>query len=183
MGATGTSTPAPHRLSRAAVLAAVMAVAGTLAHVTAGGSVSPPALLVGLALLVGPAWLLTGRERGWTAIAGAQLAGQQIVHAALELAGSGHDSHGAVPTDLMTYGHLTVAALLATGLRLGERRMWRTARRVALAITARLRTLLALFEQAPVPAPAAPPAPPAPPVRPGRNLHHVVVRRGPPLPV
>ncbi len=154
-----------------------MTAAGSLVHLAAGGSGSLPWAAVCGVLLLGPAWLLTGRERGWLALAGAQLAGQQAVHVLL-----GHGTgHGATPAaELMVYGHVAVAAVIAVWLRHGERRAWVAARRAAAAVAAGLRVLLALFGLPAGLPPVDVPTVAGPEQRSSALLRHAVVRRGPP---
>jgi hypothetical protein len=144
--------------------------------------VSIPGAVFGLAVLLGPAWLIARRERGWAAIATLQLAGQQVVHVLLGLAAGGA-AHATVPEDLSMYGHITAAALIAAWLRCGERRLWAAARRAGESVAAWLRWVLALHRPSPPPRSLVlTPTVGLPGGRPGTPLRHVLVRRGPPLP-
>jgi hypothetical protein len=177
------STSPPHRGLRAVVAAFVAMIAGGGAHLLAGGVVSIPGVAAGLAVLLGPAWSLAGRERGWAVIAGLQLAGQQVVHLLLELASDRPGQGTGLPEDVTLYGHIAAAALIAAWLRYGERRTWNAAHRAARAVAARWRWLLSLFDRCEPPYPVHPiAAPDRSRVATGRPLRHVVVRRGPPLP-
>ena len=62
---------------------------GAAAHLLGGAAVEPIGLAAAFPLLLGLSWPLTDRERGWLPIAGAQLAGQQVVHTLLSRAGDG----------------------------------------------------------------------------------------------
>ena len=130
--------PVPHRLLRAAVVGASATLLGAAGHALAGGEVRPLGVLVSGLALLGPAWLLAGRERGWIPIAAAQLAGQQAVHAVLGGTG-GMTMSGPVPPDLMFHLHVVAAVLVAGWLRRGERHAWAVARRAARAVGAWLR--------------------------------------------
>lgn len=171
--------PAPHRLPRAAVAAAMAAGVGSAAHALGGGTPSIAGVAVALAVLLGPAWLLAGRERKFGTVAGVQLAGQQLVHAWLELDPAG--AHLPPPDDVSLYGHVLAGLAVAVWLRSGERRVWNAARSAAAAVARWWRWAQARR--------ASPPAPPAPPVavpdvrhrRVVAVLAHVVVRRGPPV--
>lgn len=174
-------SPAPHRLARACVVAASATVLGAAGHALAGGDVPPLGVLVAVLALIGPAWLLAGRERGWIPVAAAQLAGQQAVHAGLEATGgmSSGMSGGLVPHDLMLQLHVVAAVLVAGWLRRGEQRTWEVARRAARAVTAWLLRALAVRPRPAVarPAPARTPALLAPATA---VLRHTLGRRGPP---
>jgi len=74
------------RMARAFVLACVATVIGAGSHVLSGGRVSAAGAVCALPVLVALAWPLTDRERGWLAILGIQLGGQQAAHALFDLA-------------------------------------------------------------------------------------------------
>jgi len=76
----------PQRLQRALVLTCAAVVVGVAAHLLGGGTVEPVAVAAAFPVLLGLSWPLTHRERGWLPIAGAQLAGQQVVHTLLSSA-------------------------------------------------------------------------------------------------
>lgn len=139
----------------------------------------PVGVLVAALALLGPAWLLAGRERGWIPIAAAQLAGQQAVHAGLEATSGMGMAGGLVPHDLMLQLHVVAAVLVAGWLRRGERRTWDVARRAARAVTAWLLRVLAVGPRPAVarPAPTRAPALLAPATA---VLRHTLGRRGPP---
>ena len=162
--------PGP-RVVRAGLAAAVAVLAAVLAHRLAHGSADVTGAVWALAGLAGPAWWLTGRELGWTRLALAQLAGQQVAHLALTAtAGTGGD--GVLPPDLMVHAHLAAAALTACWLRAGERRAWAALRRVAQVVLTRPAL------PTPVrPDPVLPKTVPNPVVA---ALRHVLARRGPP---
>jgi len=170
---------APHRPARALVAAAVAAAVGTVAHLAGGGAVSAGGVAVGLAMLLGPTWLLAGRERGWAVLAAGQLGGQNVVHAVLA-SGTPPGHHDAVAADVMLCAHLLAAVAAAAWLRMGERRVWRAARRVARVVVAWWRTVrqppsgsredLAVAVAPGVAGPVEPTA-----------LRHAVFRRGPPV--
>lgn len=145
-----------------------------------GGTVSPAAALVTLPALLALAWPLTGRERGWLAILGVQLVGQQVAHLLFGFAGTAaHPGHAALPADAWFYGHVTAAVAVATWLRWGERHTWAAARRAAAALV----THPPLSGPPPVARPdRVPAAVDTVPQRPRHPLRHTVVRRGPPLP-
>ncbi|MGH3614851.1 MAG: hypothetical protein ACRDRK_20105 [Pseudonocardia sp.] len=173
-------SPAPHRLLRAVVASAGAMAAGAAAHLIGGGSLSSVGVLAGLTVLLGPAWLATGRERGWAAIAGLQVAGQQVVHVLLEFITGEHGTPA--PDDVTLYGHVAAAAVIATWLRCGERHLWVAARRAARSMAAWGRWVLRLCERAPHTFPViAAAATGAPRICSGAALRHVVTRRGPPL--
>ena len=73
----------PCRSARAAVLTCSVVAVGVAAHLAAGGEVTPGGLALAVPVLLGLAWSLGDRERDWLPLAGIQLAGQQVVHAAL----------------------------------------------------------------------------------------------------
>jgi hypothetical protein len=149
--------------------------------VIAGGAATVLLTLGCAAALVAPAWLLARRERGWAVIAGAQLGGQELVHAAHTLA-AGTVEVDVASHDLMFYGHILTAVLLAVWLRSGERRSWAAVRHATHGFLERWRALLVLFTR-----PAVLTAPwivgPSPELssRSGWFLRHSVIRRGPPL--
>lgn len=175
-----------HRLLRATVAGGLATAAGTGAHLLSGGTVSTPGVLGALAGLLVPIWLMAGQERRFAALAGAQLAGQQLVHAWLEWAAAPAApsglTHAPLPDDVSLYGHVLAAAAIAGWLRAGERRLWDASRRAARALAAYWR-----WAQTHSPGQVAPtllivrPTEPAD-VAPGTVLRHVLVRRGPPLP-
>lgn len=172
-------TEAPHRLARAAVVTVSATLLGAAGHALAGGEIRPPGvLLAGLALL-GPAWLLAGRERGWIPIAAAQLAGQQAVHTVLESTGGMSMTGGLLPHELMLHAHTVSAVLVAGWLRRGERHTWAVARRAAHAVAGWLRRVAAPRPVPTVPVPARRPTA-FPLARLGTVLRHALVRRGPP---
>ncbi len=170
---------APHRLARASVAAASATALGAAGHALAGGDVPPLGVLVAALALLGPAWLLAGRERGWIPIAAAQLAGQQAVHAGLEATGGMGMTGGLVPHDLMLQLHVVAAVLVAGWLRRGERRTWEVARRAARAVAAWLRRVLAPRPR-PAVAVAATTGRPALFAPATAVLRHTLGRRGPP---
>jgi hypothetical protein len=188
---------APHRTARALVLGCTTLVVGVVAHLVGGRAPTAGGVGAALLALTALAWPLTAREHGWLTIAGVQLAGQQAVHAFLGssllgspvLGSTGEHHHasaavvGALPVDLMLWGHVVAAALVAVWLRHGERRTWTAARRAARTLVARWRRLLALFDR--VDAPSVDGRTPSRhdprPQRPA-PLRYTVVRRGPPLP-
>jgi len=178
--AIGSISPAPHRLLRAVVASSGAMAAGAAAHLIGGGSLSLVGVVAGVAVLLGPVWLATGRERGWVVIAGLQVAGQQVVHVLLELITGEHGTP--LPHDVMLYGHVAAAALIATWLRCGERHLWAAARRAARSMAAWGRWVLRLGGRAPHTFPVvAAVATEAPRGCSGAVLRHVVARRGPPL--
>ena len=168
----------PHRLLRALVLSTAAVAVGAGAHMLGGADVDPVALVAAVPVLLGLSWPLTDRERGWLPIAGAQLAGQQVVHTLLSRAGDAVEP--GLPVDLFLFGHVAAALLVAVWLRRGERRTWAAARRAAQMVVrwwARLLVLLRTSE----PPQAVPVAPPQPLVPRSPLLRHAVVRRGPPV--
>lgn len=171
----------PRRLTRAVALSAAALTVGAVAHLLGGASVEPVALVVAFPVLLGLSWPLTDRERGWLPIAGAQLAGQQVVHTLLERLGDAVEP--GLPVDVFLYGHVAAAALVAVWLRRGERRTWAAARRAARLVArwwARLAVLLTVDAPPPAP-PVERPTHETPPRSP--LLRHAVVRRGPPVTV
>ena len=140
------------------------------AHAAGHGHVDLAGLAWAFVAVLGPAWWLTRRERGWGAHALAQLIAQQAVHATLN-ASAGGSAH--IPPDLMLYAHLAAAALTGCWLRWGEARAWAAARR----LVARVLPTLPSTPDAPTP----PPAPPLAASRPtALVLRHTLARRGPP---
>jgi hypothetical protein len=162
--------PVPSGALRAVLASGSAVGVAAIAHMIGHGTVGVPALVLAFVMLLGPAWLLTRRERSFGAHALTQLAGQQAVHLALT-ATAGHTGH--VAGDLMLYAHLAAAALTGGWLRWGERRAWSA-----------LRRLIAVPLLVPMPLlPAAPQVLAAP--LPPRRLHaallrHALDRRGPP---
>lgn len=169
----------PLRLLRAGASAAAAVVLGLAGHLAAGGAFTLAGTLLAFAAVLAPSWLLAGRERGWILIAAVQVGAQQVIHPLL--AGVAPEP-AALPHDVMFFLHVLGALAMATWLRLGERRAWAAARRLA----ARIVTWAVRFL-----AGAARPAGPVVRRRPSRGvvalpaavlLRHAVVRRGPPLP-
>ena len=153
---------------------------GAAAHLLGGGAVDPTALAAAFPLLLGLSWPLTGRERGWLPIAGAQLAGQQVVHTLLSRAGDAVEP--GLPVDVFLYGHVLAAVLVAVWLRRGEQRTWAAARRATRMVAAWWARLVVLLGHGELPYPVAAPIVVSPVPVPGRPLlRHAVVRRGPPL--
>jgi hypothetical protein len=172
----------PHRATRALVLACTAVAVGVGAHLAGGGTVGLGGVTAAFPVLLGLAWSLADRERGWLAIAGAQLAGQQVMHSVLEWGDRHPGATGGLPADAFLYAHVVGAAAMAVWLRCGERRAWAAARRAARAVIARLWFLVGLLGDG---APAYP-EPPTPrslplPTYTGTLLRHAVVRRGPPV--
>ena len=173
-------TRPPHRLARALVLTCVAVAVGAAAHLLGRGAVDPIALAAAFPLLLGLLWPLTDRERGWLPIAGAQLAGQQVVHTLLSRAGDAVDP--GLPVDVFLYGHVLAAVLVAVWLRRGEQRTWAAARRAARLVAAWWARLVVLLGHGELPYPVTAPNAASPVPLPGRPLlRHAVVRRGPPV--
>lgn len=174
----------PRRPLRAGVAAAVATTFGAVGHLLTGGSLSAGLVAVALGVAIVPAWVLSGRERGWAWIAGLQIATQQLVHTALSMAsapGFGEPTAaGLLPHDLMLHAHILAGLLTAVALRAGERRIWAGARALA--------TRLARWWHRLVPSSSVPIAQttllvtaPGAGTRPQRQrLRHAVVLRGPP---
>ncbi len=164
----------PPRVLRAGLATALAVVTACAAHVSGQGSIDVAGVAWAFAALIGPAWWLARRERGWAALALTQLGAQQVAHVALAAAAD-HSHHVGLGADLMLYAHLVAAALTGAWLRWGERRAWAAVRRYLLVVLA--------LTVVPTGAPAAV-AVPRPPARPSRSrlLRHAVARRGPPLP-
>jgi hypothetical protein len=160
---------------RVGFAAGLAVLAACLAHAAAGGPVDVAGAAWAFVGLLGPAWWLARRERGWGAIVLTQLGAQQLAHLVLaaSAASAGHAGHVATSPDLMLYAHLVAAALAGAWLRAGERRAWAAVRRFLLVL---------------VPPPALPwaaglvrPAPRPPVAAVGaRLLRHAMARRGPP---
>ena len=174
---------APHRLARAVAATLLAVLAGVAGHRLAGGTVDPVAVAAAAIGWLGPAWLLAGRERGWTAIAAAQITAQQLVHVLLTV----RDSEaglvvGLIPHDVMLYAHVAAAAVVSGWLRSWERRACGLTREVARIVAGWLRQICFPWAR---PAPRLASA-----VRSGRRprpastfvLRHALVRRGPPQP-
>jgi len=167
----------PPRALRAGLAAGLAVASAVLAHIAGGGSVDPGGAAWAFVALVGPAWWLARRERGWGALALTQLGAQQLVHVLLTQTAehAHHGSHVLAGADLMLYAHLAAAALTGAWLRWGERRAWAAVRRFLLVVVA----LVAPVATAPA---VVVPCPPV--LRPaGALLRHTAPRRGPPLPV
>jgi hypothetical protein len=170
----------PHRLARALVLTCAAVAVGAGAHLLGGAAVDPIALAAAFPLLLGLSWPLTDRERGWLPIAGAQLAGQQVVHTLLSRAGDAVEP--GLPVDVFLYGHVLAAVLVAVWLRRGEQRTWAAARRAARMVVVWWTRLLVLLGHGEPPHPVTTPIFASPVPVPGRPLlRHAVVRRGPPV--
>ena len=169
----------PHRFLRSLALSAAAVAVGAGAHMLGDADVDPVALVAAVPLLLGLSWPLTDRERGWLPIAGAQLAGQQVVHTLLSRAGDAVEP--GLPVDLFLYGHVTAALLVAVWLRRGERRTWAAARRAAQMVARWWAKLLILLVRDTPPRPTQPVAPTEPLVPRSPLLRHAVVRRGPPV--
>jgi hypothetical protein len=197
-GSTTAVSP-PSRSLRTAVAVSVATAIGATGHLLAGGSLSLGVLAVALAAATVPAWLSSGRERGWAWIAALQIGNQQLVHVARSsAAGLGeptmatHDLMRAhvlaepvtavVPHDLlMLLAHVLAGLVTAVALRAGERSMWAQVRRFAARVRRRWRRLTD-------PRPISPPCaassiavmPDHSPRPHQRLLRHAVVLRGPP---
>jgi hypothetical protein len=165
----------------AAVTAAVVTTAGS--HVLGTGAApSLAAVLVAVAALAVPAWWLTGHERGWERLAGAQLAAQFGGHAlfvALPADPGASAGHGSLAPDLVLGVHVLGAAVAGAWLRHGERRAAVAARRAVLALRRLLSGLLPVLRTAGPAAPAPAVHGPADRIRAAR-LRHSIVHRGPP---
>lgn len=175
-----TPVAAPHRAARALVLTGTAVSVGVGAHVAAGGAMTLRSVAAAVPVLLALVWSLTDRERGWLPIAGAQLAGQQAVHAILDW--GAHPAAGGLPADVVLYAHVVAAALLATWLRFGERRVWTAARRAVRMLAAYLRFLVGLLgHHTPVDTRPSRPRSTAVPAHARTLLRHAVIRRGPPI--
>jgi hypothetical protein len=172
-------TVPPHRFLRALVLSGAAVAVGAGAHVLGGAAVDPIALAAAFPVLLGLSWPLTRRERGWLPVAGAQLAGQQVVHTLLSRAGDAIEP--GLPVDLFLYGHVAAALLVAVWLRRGERRTWAAARRAAETVARWWARVFVLLVRVTRPRPVQPVTPPEPLVPRSPLLRHAVVRRGPPV--
>jgi hypothetical protein len=168
----------PLRLVRAGASAGAATVLGLTGHIAAGGAFTLTGTLLAFAAVLAPSWLLAGRERGWTFIAAVQVVAQQVIHPLLTGVAP---EPAALPHDVMFFLHVLGALAMAAWLRLGERRAWAAARRLAARI---LHWAIRFLAGAARPA--------GPVVRPRQSgtvalpvavlLRHAVVRRGPPLP-
>jgi hypothetical protein len=169
----------PQRLQRALVLTCAAVVVGVAAHLLGGGTVEPIAVAAAFPVLL-LSWPLTHRESGWLPIAGAQLAGQQVVHTLL--ASATDVAAPGPPVDAFVYGHVLAAVLVAVCLRRGEQRVWALARRAAHTLGLLWRRVLDLLSLGEPPRPhGVPPTPPTLPVPRPPLLRHADVRRGPPV--
>jgi hypothetical protein len=183
----------PARRVRAGTAVAVTVALGLSGHAVAGETV--PALAIPLAalLVLVPAWLLTRRERRWPVIATLLLGGQFLVHltaaTTAALFAVPHEAHGAgepiapLPTGSMLIAHAAAAGLVGAWLRLGERWLWRAARRAAGLVAAAFRRLLGCprrIRSGPVATVRATPGDPAGPLR-WLLLRYALVLRGPPV--
>lgn len=172
----------PSRPLRAGVAAGVATAFGAAGHFLVGGASSSPVLIAALLVAAVPAWLLTARERSWGWIAGLQVGTQQVVHAALSVAGPPDPYAALIVHDLAFYAHVLAGLLAAAVLRVGERRLWAAAGRLAERWARWWRLLLAIGRSY-LPAPRSPaPVAGRTPWQRGRLLRHVLVLRGPPLP-
>lgn len=179
---------APARSRRAGSGIAVALLIGSAVHLAGGGTWSPRAAAVAVALLLGPAWLLSRRERQLPSIAALLVSGQVLTHVALEMdAAFGSERAGMGAPSLMHEGravfyHLLAALVVGWWLREGERRAWQGARR---AVAAVCRCVCHLLDAAPGTrfASRARPVIPAPdPELPGTRvvLRHAIVPHAPP---
>jgi hypothetical protein len=170
----GSTRGVPHRSARAAAVSVSAALLGAGAHALGGGRVTLAGVACGVLVLLGPAWLLAGRERGWLPIVAAQLAGQEIVH--LLLGAAPLPGAALLPHDLMFALHAVAALLAGSLLRHGERRLWAAAQRMAHAV-------LAWLQRASAHCPVVPRVRPSwsqPCWADAVRLRHAVARRGPP---
>ncbi|MDT0330681.1 hypothetical protein [Nocardiopsis lambiniae] len=175
----------PLRAIRTGAFASVCVAVSVGGHAASSGQGVPPlGLLLGALVILGSAWVLTGRERRWGAITGWMLWGQLALHLVFSLtasAGHGHDEALAPVLDGgagMPAGHLVAAMVCAWWLRQGESTLF-----------AYLRSLTAaffpLFPPLAVRVPADPPRPrpldrPVP-VPTAPYLRHSLALRAPPL--
>ncbi|MGQ0777567.1 MAG: hypothetical protein ACT4NY_24685 [Pseudonocardiales bacterium] len=186
---------APSRVTRTGAAAGVALTAAACAHLGAGATtVASTGLLAAAAALVAPAWWLTGRERGWGALAGALLVGQLAAHALFTVTSPGaaagaatamspeHHEADWLPVDLMLVGHLLAAAVGAAWLRRGERRAWAAARRAAAALRLAVSVLLGCLVRVPVDSGVLRwDTPGEHPVQQRKLLRNSIILRGPPL--
>ncbi|MGH3942199.1 MAG: hypothetical protein ACRDTG_26970 [Pseudonocardiaceae bacterium] len=154
---------APSRVARTGAATGVALAAAACGHLGAGSTaVGMTGLLAAAAMLVVPAWWLTGRERGWGPLAGALLVGQLAAHVLFTVTAPGavlgavtamrpeHHEMSWLSLDLMLLGHLMAAAVGAAWLRRGERRAWAAARRATAALQRTLSVLLGWLIRIPV---------------------------------
>ncbi|MDN5858213.1 MAG: hypothetical protein L0H84_06270 [Pseudonocardia sp.] len=169
----------PSRALRSAVAAGTATAFGLAGHLVAGGTTSFPVLASALAVAVLPAWLLSARERSWIAIAGLQVGTQLLVHEVLSVAGPPVAGGGLMPHDLMFHVHALAGLIAAAAMRLGERRLWAAARRLAARVARWWRRHITCGA-GPVRHSAQVPAVTTAAVAGARALRHVRVLRGPP---
>jgi hypothetical protein len=168
----GVSGDPPSRALRAGLGAAIAVGFAVAFHAAAHGGVAATSATYVFLALLGPSWMLAGRERSWWMLALTQLGGQQVAHVVLSALAP--DAAHLVPADLMLYAHLVAAALSALWLWRGERQAWAAARRLVAAVLHRV--------EIPAARPARTPIPPRAAEGPhSLLLRHAVLRRGPPL--
>lgn len=204
------TTPAALRWTRAGLLAGVVLLAGSTAHVAAGGLLpDAPGLLMLLAVAVAASAALTGRELSARTVVALTVGGQTVVHVALSLlaghasaAGhAGHAGHAMAPTGEssvvtalrthlvddplaqpgMALAHLGAAVVVGLWLAGGERALWALLRLAACGVG----RVLLLVARRPRPVVTAAPVRRdvhvLPPPR-SRPWAPATSRRGPPLP-
>lgn len=174
--------PPPSRALRSAVAAGTATAFGATGHLLAGGTTTAAALVAALAAAMLPAWVLSARERSWAGIAALQIITQLVVHAALSAAAPPVDGAGLVSHDLMLHVHIIAGLIATAAMRVGERRLWATARRLAGRVAHWWRRLTAGGSAAVHHPPHVPTVTPAP-IACARPLRHVRVLRGPPATV
>lgn len=179
---TPTGARVPSRALRSGVAAGTATAFGAAGHVLSGGTATVPVLLLAFAAAMLPAWVLSARERSWTGIAALQVGTQQVVHTALATAGPAVAEAGLLPHDLMFHVHVVAGLVAAAAMRVGERRLWAAARRLAARAAHWWRTLTAAGRGPVHHPPRVPTVTPAA-VACARRLRHVRVLRGPPATV
>ncbi|GAA4440536.1 hypothetical protein GCM10023148_47710 [Actinokineospora soli] len=162
----------PVRAARVTLGVALAVGLGGAGHLLAGGRASWSGVLFAAVLLAGPMWLAGRRELTWPVLAVLLSLGQLVVHVAFLGVGS-HDPdvHSGPSAWLMWAAHAAAGALLAVWLRVGERRLWRAARRCLDVLTTWLPEPVVVV----CPAGSTDPA-----VGVSALLRHCIVLRGPP---
>lgn len=120
----------PLRAARTSVGVAMAVGLGCAGHAVAGGRVAWSGALFAAVLVAGPMWLAARRELTWPVLALLLSLGQFVVHVAFLGVGS-HDPgvHSGASSWPMLAAHAVAGAVIALWLRVGERRLWRAARR------------------------------------------------------